>query len=646
MRRDRFVQLVALAIAAAMLTGAAALSGRLVTTQNELQLRYASTLKQEAPPLVQVAVSAGGLARGLLVQYLWYRANEAKQAGQFYDANTLSEAITTLQPRFPQVWAFRAWDMAYNISVATHTPAERWDWVNKGIRLLRDEGIPFNPRAVRLHRELAWIFIHKVGQFTDDMHWYYKRELAREWQEVMGAPTVGATTEQVIEDFKRILNAPDDLATLTRDTPGMAELLSALRAIGREPGEPLLREINRVYMYNYSTPRALPQLAGVMEYPRLFTRELVDILHEAKHVPAVEALLASMRKRVLINTYHMDPNHMLAVMEEFGPMDWRHPAAHSAYWGSLGVDMAESLREKHEVDVINTHRLVIHSMQLLMRGGDLVYDPITGYIDQTPDVRFIPAYEAAFDRGRELVESGEYISGTETSFKKGHENFLAQAMVFHYFYGNRAEAQRLFDKTRQLYGEEEYNRFENKYDRTLDEMVIFEQRDNIDTMQGARQAIDGYIEQAVIKGLLPGRMDTYRNFERFAHFVHEQWTSGKLKTINLTTDQGRMIFADWPQPVYSGYIRVMRSPNLAPSLKLQLWRNTLNLAPDLALNAYDQVRTAVGQQLEQAGYDPQADFPAPEGIEQFRQAQGGQPRLPEDVLRTPLERGPGTVQRQ
>src|SRR5690606_16019333 len=110
--------------------------------------------------------------------------------------------ITTLQPRFPQVWAFHAWNMAYNISVTTHTPEERWSWVNNGIVLLRDQGIPLNPRAVRLYRELSWIFFHKIGQFSDDMQWYYKAQLAREWEEILGRYNTDDTTQNIIGRFR------------------------------------------------------------------------------------------------------------------------------------------------------------------------------------------------------------------------------------------------------------------------------------------------------------------------------------------------------------------------------------------------------------------------------------------------------------
>jgi hypothetical protein len=65
---------------------------------------------------------AMGAFRGIFVNWLWMRANDLKEQGKYYEAVDLAKTITRLQPRFPRVWAFHAWNLAYNISVATNTP--------------------------------------------------------------------------------------------------------------------------------------------------------------------------------------------------------------------------------------------------------------------------------------------------------------------------------------------------------------------------------------------------------------------------------------------------------------------------------------------------------------------------------------------
>ena len=78
--------------------------------------------------------------------------------------------------------------MAYNISVATHTDQERWYWVSRGVDILRDKGLRYNPDSVALYRQLSWTYSHKIGQETDDAHRFYKLSLALEWQELLGQP--------------------------------------------------------------------------------------------------------------------------------------------------------------------------------------------------------------------------------------------------------------------------------------------------------------------------------------------------------------------------------------------------------------------------------------------------------------------------
>lgn len=231
MTKDRIIIFVAVVLMAASLGGAALLMPHINHMRRELQLVANDELMKNLPPKIAITQAALGSFRGLAVDVLWGRVTQMKQEGKFYEAMQLSDWITQLQPRFPEVWRFHAWNMSYNISVATYTPQERWMWVRAGIDLLREEGIPLNPNSVLLYRELGWIFLHKVGQFSDDGHWYYKQQMAQEWTEILGPPPEGST-EKVIEWFRPVaeayeayinVNTPagklkEELVALTRDT--------------------------------------------------------------------------------------------------------------------------------------------------------------------------------------------------------------------------------------------------------------------------------------------------------------------------------------------------------------------------------------------------------------------------------------------
>ncbi|MEM1211879.1 MAG: hypothetical protein AAGI68_06210 [Planctomycetota bacterium] len=208
MSRDRIIQLVALALVAGCLVFSSALIENISVERRTLQLAADTDVGENIPPEYALLAQLGSF-RGIAVNALWYQLEMQKRDGKYFEANTLSQLITKLQPRFPQVWAFTAWNMAYNISVKAQTPKERWDWVNKGISLLREEGIPQNPNAIRLYRELGWILFHKVGGSTDDMHHFYKAEIAREWHIKLGGDIDRMRARDYIAQFQRLADFTD-----------------------------------------------------------------------------------------------------------------------------------------------------------------------------------------------------------------------------------------------------------------------------------------------------------------------------------------------------------------------------------------------------------------------------------------------------
>ena len=140
----------------------------------------------DTPPGVRfVSVALGGF-RGLLADFLWVRAASLQDEGRFFEVAQLSDWITRLEPRYPEIWAYHAWNMAYNITAVVSDPADRWHWVKNGIRLLRDEGIPSNPSNAKLYWELGWMFFDKVGGRWDEAAPYYRIAWAGEMTQLLG----------------------------------------------------------------------------------------------------------------------------------------------------------------------------------------------------------------------------------------------------------------------------------------------------------------------------------------------------------------------------------------------------------------------------------------------------------------------------
>src|SRR6267378_3862309 len=140
--------------------------------QPELGLTRGVGLGSNAPPVLAFTTVALVGFRGLIANALWIRANDLQQDGKYFEMVQLADWITKLEPSLTQVWTVQAWNMAYNISVKFTNPADRWRWVLRGIELLRDEGLRYNPKEPGLYNGLAMLFQHKMGANLDDAHVY------------------------------------------------------------------------------------------------------------------------------------------------------------------------------------------------------------------------------------------------------------------------------------------------------------------------------------------------------------------------------------------------------------------------------------------------------------------------------------------
>ncbi len=184
----RAVQALAITLGAALLLASSRLTPQINSVRASLVTQGAFASQVNIPPEYAFAVQAFGAFRGLITNIAFMRAEQYKNEGRHYDAMQLANWICMLQPHFPSVWEFQAWNMAWNISVTTWTPEERWNWVYNGAKLLRDYGIQFNPNATNLYKQLAWIFVNKMSDTVDEHHLTYKRNWAYRMHLVLGPP--------------------------------------------------------------------------------------------------------------------------------------------------------------------------------------------------------------------------------------------------------------------------------------------------------------------------------------------------------------------------------------------------------------------------------------------------------------------------
>jgi hypothetical protein len=418
---------------------------------------------QNVPPSLAFATVALGAFRGLIVDVLWLRADRLKGEGQFFDAKQLAEWITILQPRFSAVWEFRSWNMAYNISVAIPAtrPDERWRWVRNGYELLRDKGIPLNPKSISLYRQLALIFQHKVGDVMDDDHKYYKLQLAH----AMG-PLVGGADEAY---FEALIKAPKDLETLLSE-PGMDDFVRALRKADSSFA---------------SADQMVDKYLTLRQNPDLFNAEAFAVIDRYRGSKILEKFDFFAKAYYLRDKWKLEPELMQQVNHMYGPiewddpnthqpLDWRHPDVHAIYWAVKGLQVAH--QDKFTMDEANTDRIVLHSLQNLFRRGKIfIFNSYPGkgqmesgranlavspavmqediYLRQ--DLRMFYSYNEAFST---VVDKYKDIQRQDTfeSFKTGHRNMLVNAALSFYQANHREQAQKIYEMLRQRYPREEF----------------------------------------------------------------------------------------------------------------------------------------------------------------------------------------------
>jgi hypothetical protein len=452
--RDTIIWSVCICFAVALLITAGMRLDYINLQRRQMKLISNEPL-ENAPPSLAFATVAMGAFRGLVVDVLWMRADRLKEQGQFFDAKQLAEWITTLQPRFASVWEFQAWNMAYNISVAMPAtqPQERWRWVKNGYELLRDRGIPLNPKSILLYRELARIFQHKIGGITDDAHKYYKLQLALAMEPLLG-PANNKT-------FTALAEAPVDWQKIIKDADVLT-LITALKSADRT------FEDDDKFVSNYLSLR---------QNPDRFNPAAFSTIDSFRGTAALEKFDIFARAYQLRKTWKLDPVLMQRLNKLYGPvdwadpnkhlpLDWRHPDSHAIYWAVKGLQTAGE--GKFSAVEINTDRIVNHSLQNLFRNGKIfIYKPPPSDTNREPraaryevflrpDLRMFEPYSNSALAVIQKYKDIEERKGSFESLQIGHRNMLKNALLSFYQAGHKRQAQKIYNQLRKLYPADEF----------------------------------------------------------------------------------------------------------------------------------------------------------------------------------------------
>ncbi|MBL7220977.1 MAG: hypothetical protein ISS69_12735 [Phycisphaerae bacterium] len=616
------------------------------------------------PELALLRVAPGGL-RSLIINYFWMRSQTLHREGRHFDAMQLSELICTLQPRFPGVWAFQSWQLAWNISATAHTPQGRWHWVREGIELLRNKGIAMNPDSLLLYKQLSWTFLSKMGDNTDEMHWYYKRKWAQDMQHLLGAQPL-STTGEVLSAFKQIADAPvdkdpyrtrhtgapiqDDIRQqLLDENPDIAALARNLaKAKLKKDKAGLKIDSGLLRAYNFCTlsetvditriesvddrNQRLRSQAESIEDPSEKSRQLEELDRRAEwakvinnpvHSKALDKALAFVRAQVLWNVHKMDPDYMYRMMQRLGPIDWRLVYSHGLYWSMYGMKHCKDVPKEH-IDRLNTDRTLLTCLKTLAWEGKMDYFASRwrlGSEEPIPTIRFRSDWRFIEATHQEYIRLGtEHAKLRNEKFEKnllcdGHINFLANAIAALYIRGRHEEARKYFDWVR-----DKYNKKNDKVwgaDKLNNSVVagLIDQENLIPRVAIAQLTAS---LQMAIAWLAKGDIAAFEGNVDYARRLHGAYhKSEAMRTERLALP-----------PLDAMAAGTLRELLVRPRLldfDLSLPQRSVMYAameqrwPLVVANVYDLVRRPLLRQCQAEDLDFDKLFPPPRGLKAVRQ---------------------------
>lgn len=577
MFRLSIVRLVAIACILLGMSGSVVLTVLLASTASRNKLAYTDRVEDGQPPEVALGIALGAF-RGIFVNFLWIRANDLKLEGKFFELNQLAEAITRLQPRFPRVWVFHAWNMAYNISVSTQTRAERWYWVQKGIQLLRNKGIPANPNDLQLHKELAWIYLHKIGGVTDDANRFYKMKLAEEWTTVLGMPPArdpkNRAREYAVQQFvawlQPIADAPDTFSELVAKTPSVRTLVDRIKselgepaAIGEDPevtSDAIMTLLRRYELINSLKRSATGKAAEAAMGKRM--KSMLQLVRDPALETAWKAYIPFARRYLIEHEYHMDAAQMIRFTQKYGPIDWRVPAAHALYWSAQGVERAllrATKRAEKDFDFVNTDRLVIQAMQDLYRYGQVYFDYLGFNLGvgemymELPDPIFAQSYA---DVMNELVGRSKWDTADRaySLYSAGYENFFTDVILYFYRLGMKDVAENYYRKLgtwagMNLNDPDRPNKFAAPLEDFVEEQLNDRQRTpNVAVSEVTASLLGAYA------ALLAGDDEQFRSQMEYAARAHGLFMKLQRNRNNVDSQNARMDVMEPDFRVHAGLV--------------------------------------------------------------------------------------------
>ena len=359
---------------------------------------------QKLPPeIVFTTVLLGGF-RGILVDFLWMRAQKLQEEGKYFELVQLSNWIGTLEPKIPEIWVFNAWNLSYNISVEFPTPEERWNWIYQGIKLLRDRALKYLPDSPKIYKEISWIYFNKISSSINEYHFYYKES----WARIMKNAMKNMSLDEIVSN--------SSYKELMKD-----EKVKKIVKSFEKDGIDINRDWEKILNDGFDS---LPQNLKIY-----------------LKTPSFKKLEAYLCSKYLKEELKLDPKEMKRIEKKYLPLDWKASSAHSLYWIEEG-------RKNSPMRDIDYQRMVYFSLNNLLEWGRIDFRKVGNkeVMIISPDISVGKVLNNYYEKI--LKNMPENLS---IGVKSSHRDFLRKVILLSYTTHNIPSAYKYFKYLKKKY---------------------------------------------------------------------------------------------------------------------------------------------------------------------------------------------------
>jgi hypothetical protein len=548
-------QIILLFMVVACLFGAACVLPAADIIQTQLRGQAPVGPDPQNPQVVLLTHLLGGF-KGIAVDALWLRAGALQQEGKFWELYQLYTWMGKLEPGIEDIWDFNAWNMSYNLVAELQDSEARWQWIQRAIAWLTDDGLKANPRSAKIMERISWIYWHKIGRDTDMHNYYYKHRLALIMHRIF------LSREE--QDIPAIVAAPKEFKDLLAD-PDVAAALSRFQL---NPPDKTVLAINKAAdLFDFP-----PELAFLQPMPPGVTPK------DEKDAAARKKIFAYTTARILRDRYGMKELEIMGKMEEnFGKFDWRLPEPHAIYWATLASIVEPPRNQSRQ---INYDRLLMYSIQSAMRRG------LISYLSPNPDSPLVTTFDLSKIKPIDELFKEEMAKRPspfpqypkyrgDDSVRDGHVQFLQESEFNLYWAGYISEAQKYHMELRELYDKPEpYEDLEQVCVGKVEKLV-----DENGTLDKVRAFVDSLVIQSCVSLCMNKAIEAHiserlarRAWEAYCTYTEAQ-QQGLVRVANAALPTWKEVLKGDVSQILQGHV----PPQLFPPVLIPVLRNILKV---------------------------------------------------------------------